>query len=103
MAVRMQARQMRALIWVATIALVAVAGWNLWNIYQRLRAKKYEPRSATEFERLIGGATGSIPADEVRLPDWQKDYRPLLVETPINGYVKEAPKIVDTPKVEDIP
>jgi|SoiMethySBSTD1v2_1073268.scaffolds.fasta_scaffold272301_2 hypothetical protein len=103
MALRMQVRQLRGLIWVATLGLAALAGWNLWTIVQRMRAKQYEPKSPTYFEQLIGSASGSIDQGEVKLPDWEKDYKPILVETPINGYVKEPPKPVAVEPTEKLP
>jgi len=89
LSLRMHVRQLRMAIWVGTAGLTVLAGWNLWEILRKFRARSYEARTATHFEELIGGERGSIDQGEVKLADW-KDYT-ALTKCPINGYVPEAP------------
>jgi hypothetical protein len=100
---RVHVRQWRALIWLGTVGLAALAGWNVWQIVQKMQKGEYQSRSSSDFEQIIGGATGSLDETEVRAADWTKDYRALR-EAPLHGFVKEPPKPVDTtPKEEPVP
>ncbi|MBM4015082.1 MAG: hypothetical protein FJ293_08995 [Planctomycetes bacterium] len=96
---QMHVRQWRGLLWVATLGLVGLAGWQGFGMWQRHGGGAYIAKDSAHFTGLIGEALGTIDQKSVSIAEW-RDYQ-KLVSVPINGYVPPPPAkpvvVDDTP------
>ncbi len=83
-------RQWRGLLWVATLGLVGLAGWQGYGMWQRHSRGAYIAKDTAHYTGLISEALGTIDQKSVRNAEFLRDYQ-KLVTVPINGYVPPPP------------
>jgi hypothetical protein len=82
-------RQWRGVLWVASLSLVSLAGWQGARMWRSHSSGAYLPKDSSHYTGLISEAVGTIDQQSVKNAEWP-DYL-KLVSVPINGFVPPPP------------
>ena len=92
MALRINIRKLKQLLWLCGVLAFAYAGWTFYDIYSAKQAGEYTPRKLKVFEEILKRDIDEGDRDKHKVVGYQADRYNKLWETLVNGELRKGPE-----------